>query len=232
MDEQNLGSRTQRRVRSDGERSRTAILQVAARLATVDGINGLSIGRLADAVGMSKSGVIAHFGSKEGLQLATVDAANDLFVKHVIAPGSAGATGLDRLRLLGEHFLQHVERRVFPGGCFFASVTAEMDTQAGPVRDRVVEVENDFFERLATAVRDAQAEGALDPAEDAVQLSFELAAYMFLANAQWVVAQDGAPIDRARHAIERRIGAATTPSATPAPRAAAGTRRRSTQRTV
>ena len=227
MERKALGTDSQRRRRSDGERSRSAILDEAAQLATIEGINGLSIGRLASAVGMSKSGLIAHFGSKEGLQLATVDAASELFTEHVIAPGSAGTTGLERLRLLGEHFLLHVERGVFPGGCFFASVAAEMDTHAGPVRDRVIEVENDFFQRLAAAARDAQAEGDLNPAEDADQLGFELASYMFLANAQWVVAQDATPINRARRAIDRRITAASTPPAT-LPPTTKRTRRRTT----
>lgn len=231
MEREELRPGSTRRRRSDGERSRNAILDEAAQLATIEGINGLSIGRLASAVGMSKSGLIAHFGSKEGLQLATVDAASDLFTEHVIAPGSAGTSGLERLRLLGEHFLLHVERGVFPGGCFFASVAAEMDTHAGPVRDRVIEVENDFFDRLAAAARDAQAEGDLHPAEDADQLGFELASYMFLANAQWVVAQDPTPINRARKAIERRIAAATIPTTTPTPTAGPGKRRRSTRRT-
>src|SRR3954465_14746757 len=114
--------RAPRRRRSDGERSRTAILHEAARLATVEGLDGLSIGRLADAVGMSKSGLFAHFGSKEELQLATIETAWALFGELVIAPALAAPTGLERLVALTENFLRHVEESVFPGGCFFASV--------------------------------------------------------------------------------------------------------------
>src|SRR3954447_13626233 len=109
----------QRRTRSDGERSRATILSAAAKLATVDGLEGLSIGRLADHIGMSKSGLYAHFGSKEELQLAAIETASAIFEADVIAPAEQGATPLDKVQLLCEQFLSHVERRVFPGGCFF-----------------------------------------------------------------------------------------------------------------
>jgi len=200
--------RRERKRRSDGERSRSAILREAAKLATVEGIAGLSIGRLADAVGMSKSGLFAHFGSKQELQLATIETAGALFDEQVIAPALAEPTGIERLRALAERFLRHVEDGVYPGGCFFASVAAEMDTHPGPVRDRAIAAGVDWFQQLEQAVRDAQSEGAIDPAEDPVQLAFELDAYLLLANLQFVAVQDRAPMERARHAIDRRLAAA------------------------
>jgi AcrR family transcriptional regulator len=206
--------RRPRRRRSDGERSRNAILREAAQLATVEGIGGLSIGRLADAVGMSKSGLFAHFGSKEELQLATIETATVLFTEQVIEPASLAPTGLERLRLLAEGFLRHVEGGVYPGGCFFASVAAELDTHPGAVRDLAVQVVDEWLRGLEAAVRDAQAEGALDPSEDPEQLAFELDAYMLLANAQFVINQKSTPIDRARRALERRLMAAAAPAAT------------------
>src|SRR3954468_18871600 len=118
--------RPARKRRSDGERSRKAILEQAAQLATVEGIAGLSIGRLAEAVGMSKSGLFAHFGSKEELQLATIETASAVFAEQVVAPATSAPTAIERVRQLGERFLQHVESDVFMGGCFFASVAAEM----------------------------------------------------------------------------------------------------------
>lgn len=202
--------RAARRRRSDGERSRSAILDEATRLATVEGIGGLSISRLADAVGMSKSGLFAHFGSKEELQLATVEAARSLFTAQVVAPASSASGGLERLRRLVDAFLRYVEVETFPGGCFFASVLAEVDMQPGAVRDRLVGFLSDWVGRLETAVRDAQAEGAIDPAEDPGQLAFELEAALFLANAQFVVARTPEPIERARRAVERRLAAAAT----------------------
>jgi AcrR family transcriptional regulator len=201
--------RPPRKLRSDGERSRNAILHEAARLATVEGIDGLSIGRLAEAVGMSKSGLFAHFRSKEELQLATIDTAGVLFAQHVVEPAFAETTtGYDRLRALAEKFLGHIEDDVFPGGCFFASVAAELDTRPGPVRDRAMEVVGEWTVMLETAVREAQAEGAIDPAEDPEQLVFELDAYLLLANALFVVGHEAAVLDRARLAVDRRLEAA------------------------
>src|SRR5947208_17079728 len=132
-------ARQRRRRRSDGERSREAILHEAARLATVDGLDGLSLSRLADAVGMSKSGLFAHFGSKEELQLETIEAANLIFIQQVIEPSSRAATAIDRLRRLLDGYLQYLEAENFPGGCFFASALGEVDMQPGSVRDRLVQ---------------------------------------------------------------------------------------------
>jgi AcrR family transcriptional regulator len=200
-----------RRRRSDGQRSRNAILREAAQLATVVGIDGLSIGRLADAVGMSKSGLFAHFGSKEELQVATVEAASALFTEQVIEPALAAPTGLERLRQLANNFLRYVEG-VYPGGCFFASVAAEMDTRPGPVRDLAVQLTDEWLGQLELAVRDAQAEGALDAAEDPEQLAFELDAYMLMANALFVLRGEPTQLDRARRALERRLEVAATVS--------------------
>src|SRR3954454_6875266 len=115
-----------RRRRSDGERSRAAILRAAARLATVEGLEGLSLARLAASVGMSKSGLFALFGSKEELQLATIDAASTIFDRLVIEPAGEQAAGVPRLRAYIERFVEHVEEGVFPGGCFFVSAMGEL----------------------------------------------------------------------------------------------------------
>jgi AcrR family transcriptional regulator len=203
----------ERKKRSDGERSRNAILLEAAQLATVEGLAGLSIGRLAEAVGMSKSGLFAHFGSKEELQLATIDTASAIFKEEVLDPAEAAPTGIARLRVLSERFLGHVEEGVFPGGCFFASVLAELDTHPGPVRDRALQTVLDWTGRLVQAVEDAQAEGTVDPDEDPEQLAFELDAYLLLANAMFVTAQDPEPLERARRAIDRRLAVNPRPAA-------------------
>src|SRR3954452_15969691 len=199
---------TERKRRSDGERSRSAILDAAAQLATVEGIDGLSMSRLADEVGMSKSGLFAHFGSKEELQLATVERANSLFDAHVLEPASSAASAFERLERLAEGYLHYVEVDTFQGGCFFASVLAEGDLSPGPVRDRLVTFLGDWLGRLESTIRDAQAEGAIDGSEDPAQLAFEVEAALFLANAQFVVARTPEPIERARRAIERRLAAA------------------------
>jgi AcrR family transcriptional regulator len=195
----------ERRRRSDGEHSRAAILDAATRLATVEGIEGLSIGRLADAVGMSKSGLFAHFGSKEELQLATVAAAEDMFVAQVTAPAVGGATARERLDRLLDGYLGYLAQDTFPGGCFFASVLAEVDMRPGPVRDRLLAFLGDWLGQLESTVRDAQAEGAIDAAEDAEQLVFEIEALLLYANAQHVVSRSLEPIERARRALDRRL---------------------------
>ncbi len=198
-----------RKQRSDGERSRNAILTEAGRLATVEGISGLSINRLAQAVGMSKSGLFAHFGSKEELQVATIEAARGVFAQQVVEPALDAPTGIERLRRLAENFLRYVEGGFYPGGCFFASVAAEMAMRPGPVRDGAVEVLDEFSRQVETAIRDAQAEGAIGPSEDVEDLAFELNSYLSLANSQFAVSQQSPPIERARRALEGRIQAAT-----------------------
>jgi AcrR family transcriptional regulator len=199
--------------RSDGEQSRTAILEAAARLATVEGIQGLSIGRLADEVGMSKSGLFAHFGSKEELQLATVTAASAVFAAEVTEPAAGAATGMERLQRLVSGYLDYLAADTFPGGCFFASVLAEVDMRPGAVRDRLVAFLGDWLGVLQTAVADAQAEGAIDAGADPAQLVFEIEALLLYANAQHVVTRDAEPIERARRAIARRVEAGSASSA-------------------
>src|SRR5262245_11820555 len=102
---------------SKGETSRATILLAAARLATTRGLDGLSIGDLAAEVGMSKSGLYAHFKSKEELELATIATAAEIFDREVLQPVTSVPAGIKRLKALANSFLSHLERRVFPGGC-------------------------------------------------------------------------------------------------------------------
>ncbi len=205
--DQRAPARPARRRRSDGERSRAAILHEAARLATVEGLDGLSLARLADAVGMSKSGLFAHFGSKEELQLATIDAASAIFTELVIEPAGDAAAGVPRLRAYIERFLDHVQDAVFPGGCFFVSAMGELDTHPGPVRDGAMAFSQHWLMLLAEQVAAAQAAGELDPRADPAQVAFELNAYMVLGNMQFVAASDPAVLDRVRRAVADRLGA-------------------------
>ena len=200
-------ARPPRRARSDGERTRAAILHEAARLATVDGLDGLSLAHLADAVGMSKSGLFAHFRSKEELQLATVQAASTIFDEQVIEPASATSSGVTRLRAYIERFLHHVEEGVFPGGCFFVSAVSELDTHPGPVRDGAMAFSQRWHALLAEQVAAAQAAGELDPGADPPQIAFELNAYMVLGNMQFVATADPSALDRVRRAVDNRLAA-------------------------
>jgi AcrR family transcriptional regulator len=198
----------QRKRRSDGERSRSAILHAAAELATTEGIEGLSIGRLADHVGMSKSGVYAHFRSKEELQLATIDVAQAVFGDEVVTPAMSSDDAFERLEALCEQFLSHVERSVFPGGCFFASVAAEMDTRPGPVKDRAAEMVSGWLRLLRRQAEEARDVGAISADEDPAQLAFELNALLSLGNQMYVLRGEPEPMDRARRGLSRRLALA------------------------
>jgi AcrR family transcriptional regulator len=197
---------TERKPRSDGERSRRKILDAAAKLATTEGLEGLSIGRLADHIGMSKSGLYAHFGSKEELQLATIETAGEIFAAEVTAPAEQAATPLEKLEVLCEKFLSHVERGVFPGGCFFASASAEFDTHPGPVHDRIADFQQIWNAQLVELIREAQAAGQLR-SEDPEQLAFELNAHLLMANTAFLLYGSAEAIDRARTAIASRLAA-------------------------
>ena len=145
-----------------GARTREDILRAAADIASVDGLDGLSIGRLAAELGMSKSGLFAHFGSKESLQLATIEEARNRYVKEVIEPALSTPSGITRLYALCEAFLSYIERAVFPGGCFFASAMAEFDAK-GPslARDRIVECQEQWMITLERAAEGARTKGEL-----------------------------------------------------------------------
>jgi AcrR family transcriptional regulator len=191
--------------RPKGERSRETILRAAARLATVDGLEGISIGNLATQIGMSKSGLYAHFGSKEELQLATIETAAEIFNADVIEPTEAIGDPLERLQALCAAFLSHVERRVFPGGCFFASVSAEFDTHPGPVRDKVTATQQQWAARVEQLIREAQTAGTLDPDEDPTLLTFELDAYLLMGNTNFVLYDDPTYLYQTRQAITRLL---------------------------
>ena len=211
---------TTKRRRADGERSRATILDAATKLATVEGLDGLSIGRLADHIGMSKSGLFAHFGSKEELQLAAVDTAVEIFAGAVIEPAREVEGAFARLEALCENFLAYLEKPIFPGGCFFASAEAELDTHPGPVRERLVEVMGTWLGLLERRVRQAQEAGELDPAEDPALVAFELDAFMKMGNSQSLLRGDSSGLRQARRAIAGRLDRArVAPQARTAPRA-------------
>lgn len=192
---------TRRRRRSDGERTHASILDVATRLASVEGIEGLTIGRLAEALGVSKSGVYAHFGSKERLQLETIKAAEAIFAEQVMRPALESPEGIGRLEALFEAYLSYIERLVFPGGCFFASLLPEMDARSGPIHEALVAGERGFVDRVEEMAREAQARGEIAREVDPGQLAFELQSAIELANYHFVLFRDPRELERARTAI-------------------------------
>jgi AcrR family transcriptional regulator len=188
-----------------GERTRNTILETAAALATEEGLDPLSIGRLAEATGMSKSGLFAHFGSKEELQLATVDHAGALFVAEVIAPARAAPKGLARVWTLCDHMIDYAERQVFPGGCFFAATSFEFNNRPGPVRDRIEHMIRSWLSYLEHAVEQAQSSGELTDEVSAREIAFQLDAFAQAANAQFQLFRDDRVFAEARRAVRDRI---------------------------
>lgn len=186
-----------------GDATRRVVLRRAVDVASVDGLEGLSLGRLATELELSKSGVFALFGSKEELQLATVDAAFSIFESHVVTPALAAAPGLPRLRAVCENWLEYSEKRVFPGGCFFFNVGAEVDARPGRVHDAVAAASGSFAEFIRSAAHDAVALGQLDT--DPEVLAFELHALGRAANADAVLNGGPGPYTLARRAIHARL---------------------------
>jgi AcrR family transcriptional regulator len=195
-------ARAKRRRRADGERTHAAILEMATRIASVEGVHGLTIGRLADALGVSKSGLYAHFGSKEQLQLETVQKALSIFEAEVEAPAFQEPPGLPQLERYVEAYFSYLERGVFPGGCFFASLLAEMDARAGPVHDAVVSIERAWREGLWELVREAQRRGEIRGNVDVKQLGFELYACLELASYHFVLFREAEVLERGRRAVK------------------------------
>jgi AcrR family transcriptional regulator len=200
-------------LKTKGERTRHAILEVAAQLATQEGLEPLSIGRLADATGMSKSGLFAHFGSKEELQLATVEHAAAMFVREVIEPARAAPKGLARVWALCDHMTDYAERQVFPGGCFFAATSFEFNHRPGPVRDRIAEMIRSWLTYLEHAIEQAQDAGELDPSVSARELAFQLDAFAQAANAQYQLFREDRVFGEARDAIRSRLESLRPPIA-------------------
>jgi AcrR family transcriptional regulator len=202
----NQRSRAPRHPRADGERTRAAILRAAASLATVDGLEGLSIGNLAAAIGMSKSGLYAHFGTKQELQLATVDEAERILSEEVVQPALAAPPGLGQLAAVCEAFFSYVERRVFPGGCFFVATALEMGARPGPVKDRVAAITSGFTALLASFAATAIEQHELPAREVPDRLAFELHAILLGADTKYILTDDPAVLDLARQVIRHRLG--------------------------
>jgi AcrR family transcriptional regulator len=190
---------------SKGERTRRAILDTAASIASEHGLDSLSIGGLAESAGMSKSGLFAHFGSKEELQLATVDHAAVIFTREVIDRAKVAPKGVAYVWALVDSFLDYLEREVFPGGCFFAVTSVEFKNKPGPVRERIVSKVASWHSYLRHAIEQAQALGELDSAVSAGQVAYELNAFVQNAKSSYQLFNDPEVFAHARAAIRDRI---------------------------
>ncbi|MET9621573.1 TetR/AcrR family transcriptional regulator [Streptomyces sp. NPDC006464] len=206
------GTKTDGRVER-GNQTRRLVLGRTMDIASVEGLDGLSLGRIATELKLSKSGVFALFGSKEELQLATVRAAVAVFADQVVAPLGDLPPGPGRVWALCRNWLAYSAGRVFAGGCFFYAVSAEFDARSGPVHDAIARTRADwaaYMEQELAAARDA---GGLVEDVDVPQLAFEIIALMEAANAQSVLLGDAEIYRRAGQGIVRRLRAETSDGA-------------------
>jgi AcrR family transcriptional regulator len=190
-----------------GDRTRTLILNDALALAGEVGLEGLSIGSLAGRLGLSKSGLFAHFGSKEDLQLATLRHTQERFAQAVFRPALAAPRGLPRLRALFEGWLRWIARTERPGGCVILAASVEYDDRPGPLREALVAGQRELRGALAKAVRLAVEEGHLRPGTDPWQVVFELMGIVLAVHHDRGLLDDPRALDRAHSAFKRLIAA-------------------------
>ncbi|HWX55034.1 MAG TPA: TetR/AcrR family transcriptional regulator [Verrucomicrobiae bacterium] len=208
-----ISSRTKEKPRrARGVRTREGILRAAVDLASVEGLGGLTIGRLADELKMSKSGLFAHFGSKEELQLASIEMARQMFTEHVIIPSLSSPEGMPRLWELCNRWLSHIEDRVFRGGCFFTAASFEFDSRPGPVRDRIAQVMETWLKMLSGAARRAQKAGHMQRSIDPDQFALEIDSLAI--GAYWARELFGPKktMGNTRSSIQRHLMSAATPA--------------------
>ncbi|MFF7124667.1 TetR/AcrR family transcriptional regulator [Streptomyces sp. NPDC016566] len=188
-----------------GNRTRQLVLRRTVEIASVEGLEALTVGRLATELELSKSGVFALFGSKQELQLATVREAARIFTERVIRPAGEVPAGIGRVWQLCELWLEYSRGRVFPGGCFFYGVMAEFDARTGPLHDAAVRAQRDWSAHVERTIEEARTAGELRADTDVTQLAFELVALLETANALSVLHDEETAYRRARAGIARRL---------------------------
>lgn len=187
-----------------GQQTRVAILDAALGMATHVGLEGLSIGALAEMMGMSKSGVFAHFGSRDGLQIAVIREYHQRFEQEVFFPSIAEPRGLPRLRALVDRWLLRVSVEV-DSGCIYISGAVEFDDRPGPVRDALAEMVRAWHAALAKAIRMAVAEGHLRQDTDPLQMLFEIHGLVLALHHDARFLRNPGVVDRARRAFEHTL---------------------------
>jgi AcrR family transcriptional regulator len=186
------------------------ILEHAAAVASTEGLERVTIGRLAEDLGMSKAGLYGHFGSKERLQLETIALGLEIFRHHVIAPAHQAPPGLPRLWAMCTSYLAYVAAGVFPGGDFFVTVANEYDTRSGRIHDEIAAAITVWMGRLEGLIGDAVELGHLGPC-DPVQLAFEIEALLVAGNHVYHLNDDPKALELTRTGIARRLEDLRTP---------------------
>ncbi|MFY9560586.1 MAG: TetR/AcrR family transcriptional regulator [Terriglobales bacterium] len=194
---------------SKGTQTQAEILSQAVKIASVEGLAGLTIGRLAEELKMSKSGLFAHFRSKQRLELATIDRAWEIFANEVLVPANAAREGIEQLWGLCDLWIRRIERHVFRGSYFFTGAFFEYAGRYGPVPNRVTKVVREWFGTLKDSVRAAQKQDEIKPDADAERISYQLDG--LLVGAYWAHLQGGSEAFReARSAILRLLASEAT----------------------
>jgi AcrR family transcriptional regulator len=191
---------------AEAQRTRDRIIERSMHLASVEGLEGISIGRLASDLGMSKAGVIGHFGSKESLQLATVEAAEGVFRRAILDPTKDEEPGLTRLLAILDAWVEYVATQTFEGGCFFEAANLEMDGRKGPVRDRIAKDHRQWYRVIEKETARAVENGELAADLDVDQVTFELRAIITGLNQGIQLHSDRKAPERARRAMRRALG--------------------------
>lgn len=191
-----------------GEQTRQAILGRSAQLASRNGLAGLTIGSLADELSLSKSGLFAHFQSKEALQVQTLEFAARLFVDHVVRPALQAPRGEPRVRALFEGWLEWARADVLEGGCLFVAAATELDDQEGPVRDHVVRQQTQWLDLVANVVRTGVSEGHFRAGLDPLQFAHDLYGVMLAFHHARRLLRDPRAEARARRGFEALVVAA------------------------
>ncbi|HET8926114.1 MAG TPA: TetR/AcrR family transcriptional regulator [Candidatus Acidoferrum sp.] len=195
-----------------GLRTRDAILVRAMDIASVQGLEGLTVGSLAEQLRMSKSGLFAHFGSKEELQLATIEKARQTFIEQVTRPAIAARKGMPRLWKIIDLWLALVERNVFKGGCFFSAASFEFDSRQGVVRDRIAAIMHEWIGVITRAVYEAQKAGHVHLKIDPTRLAFEIHAIAMGGHWAYQLLDDEHAYSRVRTTILEKLRSIATPA--------------------
>ena len=218
-----------RRSAAEVARSRASTVEAAVDLASVEGLEGITIGRLAGELGTSKSGLIGRFGDKEAMQRAVLAAAVERFTDAVWRPAAAAEPGLPRLEAIVDAWIAHLRDGVFPGGCFVTTASVEYDARPGPLRDDVAAAVERWLAVLEAEARRAHEAGDLPAGRDPADVAFELHSLASGGSVAGRLTGDHAALDRTRAAMRRAIGlpdAPKQPRRRPAARRPAAARRR------
>lgn len=196
-----------RRSVAAARQTRAAIVERAVEVASLEGLEGLTIGRLASDLEMSKAGVLGHFGTKQALQLAALESAIGSFRSEVWGPAADAGPGLPRLLAICDAWVSYLERDVFPGGCFLTTASCEFDGRGGPVREAVVEALSRWHGVLEAEVRTAIDAGQLSPSSDPATIVLQLSSLAMGANQAIQLFGDRQAPQRARRAMRATLAA-------------------------